>query len=79
MMTAGWVALKIDGRCATESNNGQAFAAGTAAVGEDFATTFGGLAGAKADLAGALLAMWAECRLHDVSKRVKGDRTLRRV
>jgi hypothetical protein len=46
------------------SNNGQALTALAAPSGEDFAAAFGGLAGAVADLAGALLTVWAECRLH---------------
>ena len=48
-----------------KSDDGQPFASGAAAVGENFASGFGGLAGAEANLARAFFAMWAECRLHD--------------
>src|SRR6188768_830185 len=46
------------------SNDRQALATLLAAGGEDLAAATGGLAGAKTDLAGAFLAMRAECRLH---------------
>jgi len=51
---------------ARKSDDGEPFASDAAAVGENFASRFGGLACAKANLARALFAMWAECRLHDV-------------
>jgi len=62
------------------SDDGQPFASDAAAVGEDFASLLGGFAGAKANLAGALFAMRAECWLHDENeKEAEGHRTLPRV
>ena len=52
-------------------DDGQALAALAAAIGENLAATFGGFASTVADLAGALQAVWAECRLHS-SKAKKG-------
>jgi hypothetical protein len=52
------------------SDDGQALAAFAAAGGEHLATASGGLTSAETDLAGAFLAVGAECRLHDyVEKR----------
>ena len=47
----------------------KALAALAAAVGEDLAAATGGLAGAKTDLTGAFLAMWAKCRFHGVIRK----------
>ena len=56
---------------AQDSDDGQTLAALAAAGGENLAATFGGFASTVADLAGALQAVWAECRLHS-SKAKKG-------
>jgi len=60
------------GRNRTESNDGQALTTFEAAGANDFATTFGGHAGAIADLAGALQTMGAEGGFHDFLA-IKGD------
>jgi hypothetical protein len=54
---------------AVKSDDGQALATLATAGRKDLAATNGGLAGAKTDLAGALFAMWAECRLHDFGRK----------
>jgi hypothetical protein len=57
------------------SNDRQALATLAATGGKDFAAATGGLAGAKTNLAGAFLAMRAECRLHSFTgKRVAESR-----
>ena len=53
-------------------DDGQPFAAFTAAVGEDLAAANGGFTGEETDLTGALDAVRAECGLH-TSKWLRGD------
>jgi hypothetical protein len=60
------------------SDDREALAALTTAGREDFAATPGGLAGAETDLAGAFLAMRAECRLHGFMGK-RGPKSPRRT
>jgi hypothetical protein len=46
------------------SDDGEALATLGAAGGQDFAATAGGFTGAEADLASALLLVWAEGGIH---------------
>jgi len=58
-----------DGRKRADSDDGQAFAAFEAAGADDFASAGSGHTGAITDLAGAFLAVWTECRLHDFCRK----------
>src|SRR6478609_2580602 len=55
------------------SDDRQALATLLTTGGEDLAAATGGLAGAKTDLAGAFLAMRAECRLHSFMAKRGSD------
>jgi hypothetical protein len=50
---------------AAQLDDCQPLPAFTTTSGEDFAAAFGGFTSPEANLAGALFAVWAKCRLHD--------------